>query len=66
MADRFWSISAGQEKVAVAETASTTAGAHVEVRITYDNAAFTNNKQAALRALEYVKQRIIEDTWPPV
>jgi hypothetical protein len=69
MADRFWSISAGQEKVAVAETASTTAGAHVEVRITYDNAAFgaqAGGKQAALRALQYVTQRIIEDTWPPV
>lgn len=66
MADRFWSISIGQEKTAVAETGSTTAGAHVEVRITYDNAALVNNKLAALKALEYIKQRIVQDTWPPV
>lgn len=65
MADRFWSASAGQDKVAVAETGATTAAAHVEVRITYDNAALVGNKQLALRVLEVIRQRIIEDAWPP-
>lgn len=65
MADRFWSVNAGGDKVAVAETGTSTAAAHVEVRITYDNAALVNNKQAALRALQQLKSRIIEDSWPP-
>ena len=65
MADRFWSISAGQDKTLEAETGATTAGAHVEVRITYDNAALVGNKQLALRLLQLVEQRIVEETWPP-
>ena len=63
MANRFWSCEFGQDKVSVAETASTTAAADVEVRITYD--ATNNGKQAALVALENIKARIIQDTWPP-
>jgi hypothetical protein len=66
MADRFWSANIGQDKTQVAETGSTTAAAHVEIRITYDNAALLSNKQAALTALDLVMQRIIEETWPPV
>lgn len=65
MADRYYSVSAGQDKVAVAETGTSTAGAHVEVRITYDNAALVGNKLEALQLLEVVKQRITEDNWPP-
>lgn len=65
MADRFWSISVGQDKTQVAETGTTTAGAHVEVRITYDNANLVGNKQAAIRLLEHLENRIIEDSWPP-
>lgn len=65
MADRFWSISAGQAKQDVAETGVTTAGAHVEVRVTYDNAALVGNKQLALKLLELIEARIVEDTWPP-
>ena len=63
MADRFWSVEFGGDKVSVAETGSTTAAADVEVRITYD--ATNNSKQAALRALETLAARITEDTWPP-
>jgi prephenate dehydratase len=66
MADRYWSASTGQDKVNVAETAGSTAGAHVEVRITYDTAALANNKAGALAALQMIAQRIAEDTWPPV
>ena len=65
MADRFWSISAGQDKTQVAETGTSTAGAHVEVRVTYDNAALVGNKQAVIRLLEHLENKIIEDTWPP-
>lgn len=64
MADRYWSASLGDDKVGVAEAATSTAGDHVEVRITYDTAGM--NKSAALRCLEFIRQRIIEDTWPPV
>jgi hypothetical protein len=65
MADRFWSISAGQDKVAVAETGVTTGAAHVEVRITYDNAALVGNKALALTMLRHLISRITEDSWPP-
>ena len=63
MANRFFSCEFGQDKVAVAETANTTAGADVEVRITYD--ATNNGKQAALIALENIRNRIVQETWPP-
>ena len=63
MANRFYSAYFGGDKVAVAETGTTTAAADVEVRVTYD--ATNNSKQALLRALESIKARIVEDTWPP-
>lgn len=63
MADRFWSLNFGQKKHDVAETAGTTAGAAVELRITYD--ATANNHMAAIAALEMIKQRLVEETWPP-
>lgn len=63
MAARYYSVNFGQDKVAVAETGSTTAGADVEVRVTYT--ATNNSKQAMMVALELLAQRIQEDTWPP-
>lgn len=63
MADRYYSVEFGQDKVAVAETGSSTASADVELRITYD--ATAASKQAALMAVEALRQRLIEDTWPP-
>lgn len=63
MADRFYSCEFGQDKVAVAETGTSTAAADVEVRVTYD--ATNNSKNALLQALRVIRQRIIEDTWPP-
>lgn len=65
MADRFYSAYCGQDKVAVAETGSTTAAADVEVRITYTAATLANNKAGALAALQVIAQRIAEDSWPP-
>lgn len=64
MADRFFSCEFGADKVAVAETGTSTAAADVEVRITYD--ATNNSKLAALAALEQIKARIVQDPWPPV
>lgn len=64
MADRFYSCEFGADKVAVAETGSSTAAADVEVRLTYD--ATNNGKQAALIALQNIVARIYEDNWPPV
>lgn len=63
MAARYYSGYFGGDKVAVAETASTTAAADVEVRVVYtaDNAG----KQALLVALGNIVSRITEDTWPP-
>lgn len=65
MADRYYSAYVGQDKVAVSETAGSTAAADVEVRITYTAGTLANNKAGALIALSAIKQRIIEDTWPP-
>jgi|PlaIllAssembly_1097288.scaffolds.fasta_scaffold00158_4 hypothetical protein len=64
MADRYFSVNFGQDKTQVAETGSSTAAAHVEVRITYD--ATNNGKTAALLALEHLTARILADNWPPV
>jgi len=63
MADRFYQAEFGDTKVDVVEAAATDAAADVEVRITYD--ATNNSRQAALLALDAIKQRIVEDTWPP-
>lgn len=63
MADRFYSCEFGASKTDVAETASSTAAADVEVRITHDASA--NSKLNALLALDAIRQRILEDTWPP-
>lgn len=63
MADRFYSCEFGQDKVAVAETGTSTAAADVEVRVTYD--ATNNSKNALLNALRNIESRITEDTWPP-
>lgn len=63
MANRYFSCEFGQDKVAVAETANTTAGADVEVRVTYD--ATNHSKMATLIALKQIAARIQEDTWPP-
>lgn len=63
MADRYYGVEFGQDKVAVVEGGTSTAAKDVEVRITYD--ATANSKLAALVALEHIRSRIQEDTWPP-
>lgn len=63
MADRFYRGEFGATKADIVEAGTTSAAADVEVRITYD--ATNNGKQAALLTLDAIRQRIIEDTWPP-
>lgn len=65
MADRFYYCEFGATmKTEVTEAAADSAGQDVSLRITYD--ATQNSKHAALQALEAIKSRIIEDSWPPV
>lgn len=64
MADRFFSIEFGGDKVSVAETATSTAAADVEIRVTYD--APNNSKKALIKALDNLYARIVQDIWPPV
>lgn len=63
MADRYWYGEFGATKTGITEAGSSSAAADVELRITYD--ATNNGKMAALMTLESIKQRIIEETWPP-
>lgn len=63
MADRFYAVEFGGDKVSAVETGTSTAAKDVEIRITYD--ATANSKQAALKAVDVLKARILEDTWPP-
>lgn len=63
MADRFYRGEFGATKADIVEAGTTSAAADVELRITYD--ADNNGKMAALMTLEAIKQRIIEETWPP-
>ena len=63
MADRYFSVNMGGDKVSVAETATSTAAAHVEVRVLYTTTDM--GKQDTLRALMHIANRISEDTWPP-
>lgn len=65
MADRFYSVEFGAKaKTSVTESASTTAGSDVELRITYD--ATANSKTAVINAIEAIYSAIVEDKWPPV
>lgn len=65
MADRFYSVDfGGSLENEVAETGTTQAAKHVEVRVTYDNAGAS--KTATLLALEAIKLAILKDTFPPV
>ena len=64
MANRFYSCEFGAGvKGQVTETASTTAAADVELRVTYD--ATANSKHALLQCIEAIRIAITEDNWPP-
>ena len=63
MAAHFWSASLGGDKVSVAKTTTTTAGANVEFRVT--DSVTGLSKEEVLKLLELIEYRITEDTWPP-
>lgn len=64
MADRYFSTSLGDNTPsAVTEAGSSTAADPVEVRVTYD--ATGVDKRTVLVALDLIKARILQDTWPP-
>lgn len=65
MADRYYSANLGQDKTLVAETATTTAAADVEIRISGYPADAKGGQMAFLNAISLIRARIIEDTWPP-
>jgi hypothetical protein len=65
MANRFYSVKFGAKvKGSITESATTTAGDDVELRITYD--ATNNSKAAVINAIEAIYNAIVEETWPPV
>ena len=63
MADRYYYCEFGAPKQSVTEAGTDSAAADVSLRVTYD--ATANSKQATLRALEVIAQKIMQDTWPP-
>lgn len=63
MADRYYGMEFGGDKVSVLEGGSSTAAKDVEIRITYD--ATANSQMEALKCIQILAARIKEDTWPP-
>jgi hypothetical protein len=65
MADRWWTCEYGTTmKEGVTERTGDSSGEDVALRVTYD--ATQNSKQATLMAIDAIRQRIVEETWPPV
>lgn len=65
MADRYYSANPGSGmSTDVTETATSTAGARFEFRVTYDAASV--DKTTTVKALEAIMQTVIKDTFPPV
>jgi hypothetical protein len=66
MAERFYGLNRGETKNNITEGSSSTATLDVEVRV--DLAGIASNNQGrneVLQMLDYIKQAIIEDQWPP-
>lgn len=64
MANTFWSAPVGASMPEdVTGTATTTAGAAFELRVTHTATGVT--RETALLAVEAFKNKIIEGTWPP-
>lgn len=62
MAQRQYDVVLGQDKTSLTEAAGSSISTSA-VRVTVDDGNAVSKTQA-LMALEAVKQRIIEDTWP--
>lgn len=63
MAQRQYDITVGQDKLSLTEAAGSSIGSSA-VRVTIDDTNVTS-KADVFVLLEAVKQRILEDTWPP-
>lgn len=66
MAERFYGLDRGQTRKDVTEGSSSTSTLDVEVRI--DLAGIATNgtgRNEVIQMLEYIKQAILEDSWPP-
>lgn len=65
MADRYYAVELGGDIAQnVTEGAAATPAAFVDVRVTYD--ATGNSKLEAVKAIDAVRMKILEDSWPPV
>lgn len=63
MASRFYGCNFGGEVSSEVTESGSTTSMNVEVQVVYD--ATNNSRLATLKALDAIKQAIIEDTWPP-
>lgn len=61
MADRFYGVNRGGVKKDITEAASTTS---LDVEVRFEILA-GQSRQEIIDALEYIRQYIMEDTWPP-
>ncbi len=64
MTDRFYGADLGDTMQEEITEATTTTSKVVELRVEYDAAGLT--KTDVLLAIESIKQRISQKTWPPV
>lgn len=65
MADRYYAVSLGGDTpLDVTEGAAATPAAFVDVRLTYD--ATGASKLEVVKALEAVRNYVLQDTFPPV
>lgn len=64
MADRFYSVSLGEQTDDQVTEGATTSGEPIELRVQYDAAGM--DKISVLLALETLMSRITKDNWPPV
>ena len=65
MAERYWSLSLGENiPSAVTEGAASDPAEAIELRVTYDASGV--DKRSVIVALDVLKARILQDTWPPV
>lgn len=63
MATRYYGAAFGAEVSSDVTEAGSTTSLSVELAVVYD--ATNNSKLATLKALDAIKQAIVEDTWPP-
>jgi hypothetical protein len=66
MAERFYGINRGETEKDVVEGSATTATTDVEVRIDLAGIDTTGQgRNEVIQMLEYIKNAIMKDSWPP-